>query len=187
MQPFAVIDQMIIQVYRLTGCTIIDYLLGTFALALFTVVLGEFTLSLALRFNRDHIEKMESEMTQQHELSMVALKMNDKEGYRVCNDQANDAFGRYFFNMIAYSAAVLWPTPFALAWMQTRFSLVRFELAYPVSLVWSSTGYVSTFVFCYILARILFKNLRPQLPYFRNVQKSLDLYSGKEDNGSNTL
>ena len=175
------LDPYLIQLYRLSGYALVDFFVGTFLLALITVVIGEFTLSLALRINRRHIESMENELTEQHNLSMAALVVEDKKSYKACNDQANDAFGRYFFNMIAYSAACLWPVPFALSWLQSRFLHVDFELVYPLSLVWHSTSYFTIFVLLYILARIVFKNLRRYLPYFRQVQKTLDLQSGGQN------
>ena len=42
------IDGILIQFYRFTGLTFLDYLLGTFILALISVILGELTISLAL-------------------------------------------------------------------------------------------------------------------------------------------
>lgn len=176
-------DQFLIQLYRITGMTILDYFLGTFLLALSAVVLGEWTLSLVLRFNRHYVDKIEDEMLRQHRLSLRALRQNDEKAYKACNHEANDAFGRYFFTMVAYSAAILWPVPFVLAWMQTRFSEVEFQLVYPVSLIWSSTGYFTVFILLYILARIVFKNIRSYLPYFREVQKTLDLFD--EHSGEN--
>lgn len=175
------LDPYLIQLYRISGYALVDFFVGTFLLALITVVIGEFTLSLALRINRRHIESMENELTEQHNLSMAALVVEDKKSYKACNDQANDAFGRYFFNMIAYSAACLWPVPFALSWLQSRFLHVDFKLAYPLSLIWPSTTYITVFVLLYILARIVFKNLRRYLPYFRQVQKTLDLQGGGQN------
>ena len=175
------LDPYLIQLYRISGYALVDFFVGTFLLALITVVIGEFTLSLALRINRRHIESMENELTEQHNLSMAALVVEDKKSYKACNDQANDAFGRYFFNMIAYSAACLWPVPFALSWLQSRFLHVDFKLAYPLSLIWPSTTYITVFVLLYILARIVFKNLRRYLPYFRQVQKTLDLQAGGQN------
>lgn len=168
------LDPYLIFFYRVTGVTIIDYFIGTFSVALITVVVGEFTLSAALRWNRAYIEKMENQLSKEHHLSMAALQVQDNTSYRAINKQANDTFGKYFFSMIAHSAACLWPIPFVLAWMQSRFLGVKFEFIYPISLFWPSTGYFTTFILCYILARILFKNIRRYLPYFKTVQKTLD-------------
>ncbi|MGD8254300.1 MAG: hypothetical protein PVJ11_00300 [Syntrophobacterales bacterium] len=168
------IDGILIQLYRFTGVTFLDYLLGTFILALISVILGELTISLALRYNKGHVDAITDNMVKMNNLSIMALKTRDKKSYKACNDTANDAFGKYFFSMIAYSASALWPAFFSLAWMQTRFSQVEFPLVYPVDIIVPAIGYFPTFLLCYILARILFKNLRPYLPYFSGVQKQLD-------------
>jgi hypothetical protein len=164
----------LIQLYRFTGVTFLDYLLGTFILALISVILGELTISLALRYNRVHVDAITDNMVNMNNLSIMALKSRDKKSYKACNNRANDAFGKYFFNMIAYSASSLWPAFFALSWMQARFSQVEFPLVYPVDIILPALGYFPTFLLCYILARILFKNVRRYLPYFSGVQKQLD-------------
>ena len=168
------IDGILIQFYRFTGLTFLDYLLGTFILALISVILGELTISLALRYNKNHVDAITDNMVKMNNLSIMALRSRDKKSYKACNDGANDAFGRYFFNIIAYSASSLWPAFFALAWMQTRFSQVEFPLPYPLESIVPSIGYFPIFLLCYILARILFKNIRRYLPYFGRVQKMLD-------------
>ena len=168
------IDGILIQFYRLTGLTFLDYLLGTFVLALISVILGELTISLALRFNKGHVHAITDNMVKMNNLSIMALKSRDKKSYKACNDTANDAFGKYFFNMIAYSASSLWPAFFALAWMQIRFSEVEFPLPYPLKSIVPSIDYFPIFLLCYILARILFKKVRRYLPYFSTVQKQLD-------------
>jgi hypothetical protein len=168
------IDRILIPLYRITGYAFVDYFIGTFLLALITVVLGETTISLVLRLNRRHNERLERELAHKHSLSMSALQASDDAAYRACNGQAAEAFGRYIFNVTAHSAAFFWPVPFALAWMNTRFADVAFEFVYPLSLVLPSTGYFLTFACCYVLARIFFKNLRRYLPYFDKVQQMLD-------------
>jgi len=174
------LDPYLIPLYRMTGYAFIDYFVGTFLLAMLAVVVGEFTLSLALRFNARHFRTMEKEMEKGHEMSMAAYEMKDQKSYQAINKQANEVFGKYFFNMIACSAGCLWPLPFALAWMQSRFQNVEFHFVHPVSLVWSSTGYFTTFILSYILARIVFKQLRPRLPYFRTVHRRWISGAGQE-------
>jgi len=69
---------------------------------------------------------------------------------------------------------VLWPVPFALAWMQAHFGRVRFDLAAPLSLIFGQTvGFAFSFIPIYILCRILFRHLHPWLPYFRGVHRLL--------------
>ena len=83
------VDGILIQSYRLTGFTFLDYLLGTFILALISVILGELTISLALRFNRNHVEGITNDMIRANNLSIKALKVQDKMSYKACNDRAN--------------------------------------------------------------------------------------------------
>ena len=174
-------DRLLIFFYRMTGHSLADYFIGTFCLAFFCVVIGEISVSLALRINKRYIDEMTDEMDHKERLSIEAYRAGDKAGYKALNKQATDVWGRRFFTMVGYSAGILWPIPFALGWMQTRFSGVDFELAFPLSLIFGkSVGYIFTFIPFYILARIVFKYLRPWLPYFRGVQKQLNQYEIKD-------
>lgn len=174
------IDGVLILFYRITGSPHIDYFIGTMSLAFMCVVVGEVTVSLAIRVNRRFIDEMAEKIDRKEKLSMAAYEAGDKVGYKALNKEATDEWGKHFFTMVGYSAGILWPIPFALGWMQTRFYGVEFELALPLSLVFGKTvGYIFTFIPMYILARIIFKHLRPYLPYFRGVQKSLDQYGSK--------
>jgi hypothetical protein len=167
-------DGMLIIPYRLPSNPLLGFFIGTFCLVMWCVVIGEFTLSVAIRFNRRHITALKKEIAERESLSIQAYTAGDRAGYKALNKQANDAWGRHFFTMAAYSAGMLWPLPFALAWMQTRFSAVEF--AFPDSLPWLSgyaVGYPFFFIPLYILARILFGRLRSRLPYFRGVHKML--------------
>jgi hypothetical protein len=172
---FVHIDGLLIYFYRLTGYAFVDYLIGTTCLAFFCVVLGEISVSLALKFNRRYLDQMSEQMALKEQLSLQAYKAGDVSGYKALNKEATDAWGKRFFTMVGYSAGILWPIPFALGWMQTRFSEVQFDLAFPLSLIFGkSVGYSFTFIPLYILCRIGFKYMRPHLPYFKGVQKMLD-------------
>ena len=169
-------DGFLIFFFRMTHVPFLDYLIGTLCLSFMCVIIGELTVSLAIRLNRAQIEQMKEEMDRKERLSMAAYEAGDKQGYKALNKQATDVWGKHFFTMVGYSAGILWPIPFALGWMQTRFYGVDFELAFPLSLLFGkSVGYLFTFIPLYILARIIFKYLRPWLPYFKGVQKQLDL------------
>ena len=118
---------------------------------------------------------MSDEIKQKETLSIAAYQAGDKQGYKALNKAATDAWGKHFFTMVAYAAGILWPIPFALGWMQTRFAEVTFPLAFPLSLVFGkSVGYTFTFIPIYILCRIIFKYMRPHLPYFKGVHKYLN-------------
>ena len=169
------LDPVLVSFFRWTGFAFPDFYIGVFMLAMGCVVIGEVTLSLALRFNRDHLDGLEKEITHRESLSIQAYQMNDRPGYAALNKAANDAWGKHFFTMAAYSAGMLWPVPFAMAWMNTRFQAVPFPLPIPLSWIFGETiHYPFIFILIYILCRILFKYSRPWLPYFRQVQKMLD-------------
>jgi hypothetical protein len=168
-------DRFLIAFYRITGYSLLDYFIGTMFLGLLCVVVGEVSVSLAIRFNKRYLDSMSREMNEKERLAMAAYQAGNKDGYKALNKEATDVWGKHFFTMVAYSAGILWPIPFALGWMQTRFSGVEFDLAFPLSLIFGkSVGYIFTFIPIYILCRILFKYMRPHLPYFKGVQKLLD-------------
>jgi len=167
------IDAFLILFYRFTGIAIVDYMIGTFCLSMMAVILGELTVSLALKFNQKYLDQLSDQMNRKEALSIEAYEQGDMAGYKGLNKQATDAWGRKFFAMMGHSAAILWPIPFALGWMQTRFSGVNFEILFPFSLVTDSVGYTFSFFPIYVLTRIVFGHLRPFLPYFSSVHKGL--------------
>jgi len=149
-------DGYVIELYRITGNPIVDYLIGTFLLAVISVLIGEATLSLLKSVNKRHIEHLDDELAQKYELSMKSRHSGDEESYRCMNRQANEAFGKVFFNMFTFSAASLWAVFFVMAWMQTRFIDIEFFVpGFEVSF-----GYVFTFFLLYIVARILIRNIK---------------------------
>jgi hypothetical protein len=169
------IDFFLILPFRIPQDALTGFLVGTTYLAMLCVVIGELTLSMAIRLNGRHIQKLQNEVAQSGELSMQAYESDDKAGFKALNQEASEAWGRHFFTMAAYSAGMLWPVPFALAWMQGRFEAVEFAVYWPFSiLLGQSVGYPFIFIPIYIAARIVFGRLRSRLPYFRHVQAALD-------------
>jgi len=174
-------DGFLIFFYRLTGDAFADYIIGTMVLAFICVIIGELSVSLAIRYNKRYLDSMSREMMEKERLSLEAHRVGDTEGYKALNKEATDVWGKHFFTMVAYSAGILWPLPFALGWMQTRFADVEFDLAFPLSLIFGkSVGYIFTFIPIYILCRIFFKYMRPYLPYFKGVQIALNNNATKE-------
>ncbi|MFH1489927.1 MAG: hypothetical protein ABII06_13575 [Pseudomonadota bacterium] len=168
-------DSFLIFFYRITGVAPVDYFIGTFVLALICVMVGDVSISLGIRFNKSYIDDLNREVDEKEAMSIRAYEQDDKRSYKALNKDATDAWGKKFFTMAGYSAGLLWPIPVALGWMQTRFQGVEFPLVYPLSLLIDrSMGYIFSFIPIYILVRIIFKYLRPFLPYFRGVQKLLD-------------
>ncbi len=172
-QFYFAIDGWIIFFYRVTGIGIVDYYIGTFCLSMIAVLLGEVTISLALKANTPYLNGLSRRMKEKESLSIKAYETGNMAGYKALNKEATDAWGRKFFAMLAHSAAILWPVPFALGWMQTRFADIDFLIAFPFSLVTDSVGYAFSFFPIYVLARIVFGKLRPHLPYFSAVHRRL--------------
>jgi hypothetical protein len=164
------LDSLLIFLYRLTGWPVADYFIGTFLLAVITVIIGDFTTSLVYLANRGYFKQLNTRLAELHEMSMLALRLKEKSNYKAVNREANDTFGLIFFGMFGLSASYLWPAFFALAWMQDRFGDIRF----PLFVKDWTTGYFTTFLIIYILVRILFSMIKPHLPYFRHVMSSLD-------------
>lgn len=171
---FEKVDPFLIRLFHLAENPVTGFLIGSFLLAMVCVVVGEVTLSLAIRWNRQHIETLKQEIRHNETLSIQAYEMGDQTSYQALNKAANDAWGRHFFSMAAYSAGVLWPVPFALGWMQIHFVPFSFAVVFPLSLVVGDTvGFAFIFIPIYILSRILFKYLHPWLPYFKTVHHML--------------
>ncbi len=173
---YLLLDRVIIPLYRLVDDPLIGFFLGTFLLAFITVVIGEFTISFVFLANKSYLDRLNNELIKWNNLSVEAIEAGDKEAYKIFNDRANEVFGKVLFFSIAYSAASLWPAPFALGWMQYRFFSVEFPLPFKVPYLGDSVGYIFVFVLLYILAKLVFLYLKPYLPYFRRIKAILDEY-----------
>lgn len=162
------IDTFLISLYRVFPVPIAGYLFGTFCLAVFCIILGQITQVVLWRWNRPWLNADNREMVRMHNLSLKALTAKNKPAYTASNKVANDAFGKFFFSRIAMSMASLWPVPFALAWMDTRFADVEF-LVFGLG----SVGYLATFIPVLILAAILFSRIKTHIPFFATVARQM--------------
>ena len=174
------IDSVLISFFRLTDIPILGYYAGSALLCLVCVIVGQLTLSLAFRFNRQFIDRDNRRMVKMHNLSVKALVTKNKNAYKNCNKEANDAFGKVFFSQIALCISSLWPVPFALGWMQIRFLDVAFPLPVTLPVLGNTVGFMFTFIPMYILVYILFGKVKAYLPYFRNEKRMLDAYAAEE-------
>jgi hypothetical protein len=173
-----ILDPILIAFYRLTGHPLVDYYLGTFLLALLTVIVGELTISIVFRINKAHLDKLNARVEKMKRLSEEALSLGDEKAYRAINKEGNDAFGHLFFNKFGLSAASLWPIFFALDWMQERFA----EIGLPLPWIGWEINYFVFFLLCYIPARIFFGGIKRKLPYFKGIHQTLLTYE-KTDTG----
>ncbi len=177
---FEWLDRLLIPLFRIVPNPVAGFFLGVFLLAIVTVVLGEFTISLAFRWNRRHIKTLNENLAREHQLSIDAAKTGDKKLWKVMNRRANDAFGKQFFAQFAMGVASLWPVFFALAFLQNRFAHIEFPLPFEgLGFRGGTVNYFTIFLLEYILARILFGKVKRFIPYFRNMQALIDeVHSG---------
>jgi hypothetical protein len=169
---YELLDPYLIWLFRMTGYTFADFLLGTFVLALLSVIIGEFTISLVFLINRRYIDEQTKEIVKYQNLSIDALTVGNKEAYTASNKMANEAFGKSFFMQIAMSAAFLWPIFFVLTWMEFRFGEVEFRIIFTDH----SVGFICVFVTLFAAAYMIFKRVKRRIPYFQRINAILDLY-----------
>lgn len=157
------IDPLLIAPYRLFSHSVLAWWFGTFVLAVWCLILGELTLSLARHLNREPILRHGSEAKKYQESSFNALKAGDKKTYRAINRLANESFGRSFFLSAAMGMGALWPLFFAAGWLDLRYKDVKISLlGLPFSVNW-----VVGFLCCYVGARALYRQC--VLPGVRNL------------------
>ena len=164
------LDPYLIWFYRLTGSAEVNFLLGTLALALLSLLVGEFTSFVASFLVRRHFERVTAEAKRYQDLSIEALKAGDRPAYEAANKLANEAFGKSFYSQVALSATFVWPIFFVLGWMQHRFLEVTFSL--PV--FGFSLGYIGVFLVLYIAVYFVFKPVKRRMPYYRRIKELKD-------------
>ncbi len=177
-QLFLSVDSFFIWSYRLSGYAPLDFFVGTFFLALVAVVIGEFSISFAFLLTRKSIQHVQDQMVNYQNLSIDALALGDKKSYKAANKLANDAFGKTFFMQIGLSSARVWPAFLAVAWMNTRFYEVDFEVPF----IGGTIGFLPIFILLYVAAYFAFKPIRNRISYFKKVNKILDSYKEKTRN-----
>jgi hypothetical protein len=163
---YELLDAALIAPYRLLANPVAAFWLGTFVLALLCLLLGRLSYDLVWRFNRGHYAKEEGEMTRMHNLSVAAIEAGDKTAYKAANKEANEAFGKSFFAGAALFSVSIWPLPFALAWLATRFEGVDVPL-FPGHAV----RYNAVFLGLYILLRLGMWSLWQKLPFFGRTER----------------
>jgi hypothetical protein len=161
------LDPYLIWCYRLSGSAEVNFLLGTLALAVLSLLVGEFTSFLASCLVRRHFERVAGEAKRYQDLSMEALKAGDRPAYEAANQLANEDFGKSFFMQVALSATFLWPIFFALGWMQYRFLGVEF----PLPFIGFSLGYIAVFLALYAAAYFVFKGVKRRMPSLRRTKE----------------
>jgi hypothetical protein len=167
---FLQLDAVLIFFFRLAENPMLGFLTGIGVLSLGCVVLGEVSMGVAYRWNHSFLARDNRTLVRLQNGSLGALKARDKESYQALNREANDAFGKVFFAQVALAAASLWPLPFAMQWLQSRFGDVLFALPFELPKVGASVGYAFLFIPLYILVRIVFGRVKGHLPFFRGLR-----------------
>ena len=164
------LDPYLIWFYRLSGSAAVNFLLGTLALVVLSLLVGEFTSFLASCIVRRHFEQLTGEAKKYQDLSIEALKAGDRPAYEGANKLANEAFGKSFYSQVALSATFLWPIFSALGWMQHRF----LDVTFPLPFIGFSLGYIGVFLILYIAAYFVFKPVKRRMPYYRRIKELKD-------------
>lgn len=179
---FLWLDALLISPYRWIGPPIAGYLLGTAVLCFYCVIIGHLTVWVSVRFNHVMLRDQTQEMVHKQNLSVYALLSKKKSAYTALNREANDAFGRVFFSHLAISAASLWPIPFALSWMQSRFGAVEFLLPMRLPGIGDHVGYAFTFFPLFILIYIGFGKVRRHVGFGRAIDRQIEsIFEGGEE------
>lgn len=150
------LDPVLIAAYRWLDHPLWAWWLGTFVLSMMAAIVGELTLALVYRINRQAAHGYADEATDMQNRSLNAARAGDKKAYKAINRLANDAFGRSFFLSLAMGMGSLWPAFFAAAWLQMRFG----DLRWPLPFIDWQANFVPGFIFCYIFSRILVGRVR---------------------------
>lgn len=158
------------------------YLLEVIALCAAATFVGELTLALAYRINREHLRRLNDELARYQRLSDEAEKLGDTAAYQSINKVGNEVWGRLFFFKIALSAAALWPLFFALARLQSRYA----TLDIPLPGMSFGLNYVVVFLLVYVATRVAFSKIRRKLPFFRNVLRAVDADAAHSDTAPRT-
>jgi len=155
-----VIDTFLMSFFRFPDNPVMGYFLGSAILSIICVAVGEVSIYLAFRFNKNKIDHTNKNMEHFQDLSINALKAGNKNAFKACNSIANESFGKSFFMQITLAAASLWPLLIALGWMQYRFASVDFarQFSFPGSEY--VFGYFTTVVFCYFMVRIIISKMK---------------------------
>ncbi|WP_066858400.1 hypothetical protein [Halodesulfovibrio spirochaetisodalis] len=184
---FFILDPVFIAPYRWLLNPVAAMWTGSAVLALWCLLAGEISSIFIYRVNRAYYAKLNEKMVRMHNLSIEAIKQKDKANFKATNRWANEYFGKVFFAQAAFFAVSLWPVPFALGWMQTRFtgidivsfpvpsldfgklSLTNFSTEF-ISSTTLSLGYAFVLLTSYIILRYTLYKTRKYIPVLRNIE-----------------
>jgi hypothetical protein len=165
------IDPFLIAPYRWFDDPMVGWWIGTFLLALWAALLGELTLAVAYRANRNHVIQTSKRTLYYYEQSLKAKQAEDEKAYKGINKLANEEFGKSFFLLAAMGMASLWPAFFAAAWLNQRFGDIGFHM--PRWAGGIELNFIAPFVVLYLAARILVAKVKPHVPFLRHASLTM--------------
>jgi len=159
---FFTLDAWFIAPFRWVAPAHMGFLVGTFVLALQSLLVGHLCLLLLNKVQRRLRDKYDVEVDQRQRLSLQAIAAQNKTAYLAQNDLAQEAYGRSMSLAMGRICASLWSAVMALAWMKSRFS----DAPFPIPLWFSdkpiNLSYAVVFIFFYICIRIIFNRMEAQ-------------------------
>lgn len=166
-------DPWFIAPFRWLPSPTAGFVLGTVILCLYCFILGDLSAILVTFLNRKFIRKIQKNMDRNHTLSETALKMGDKASYKAVNRQALEAFGHSFSLGAAIFCVSIWPMPFALAWMDHRFSDAPLELSMKIPFLGNSVHYFASFLLLYIAVRMTVSSILHRFEWYSGFKARL--------------
>ncbi len=163
---YPIIDNLLIAPYRFGLPTTAAFWFGTAVMAFWCTLAGELSMTLVYLWNREYYTDLNRKMTRMHNISVEAVRHKEKETFKSANKWANEYFGKVFFSHAALFAVSLWPVPFALAWLQTRFTGIDIH---SVPFTEFSLGYPFVFILSYIIVRYGFSKVRSFIPVLKKI------------------
>lgn len=163
---YPVIDILLITPYRIGLPSLSAFWFGTALIALWCTIAGELSMSLIYIWNREYYTDLNRKMTRMHNISVEAVRHKEKETFKSANKWANEYFGKVFFSHAALFAVSLWPVPFAMGWMQERFTGIDIHT---VPYIDFGLGYPFVFILSYIIVRYGFSKVRAFIPLLKKI------------------
>ncbi|CCO25115.1 hypothetical protein [Maridesulfovibrio hydrothermalis] len=165
---YPVIDTMLITPYRIGLPAAAAFWMGTALIAFWCTIAGELSMAVIYIWNREYYTDLNRKMTRMHNISVAAIRHKKKDTFKSANKWANEYFGKVFFSHAALFAVSLWPVPFALAWLQERFTGIDIHT---IPYTEFGLGYPFVFILSYILVRYGFSKVRQFIPLMKKIDK----------------
>lgn len=165
---YPIIDSILIAPYRLGLPALASFWLGSAVLAFWCTLGGELSMTLTYIWNREYYTDLNRKMTRMHNISVEAVRHKEKETFKSANKWANEYFGKVFFSHAALFAVSLWPVPFAMGWLQSRFAGIDIHT---VPYIDFGLGYPFVFILSYILVRFNFSKVRCYIPFLKKIDE----------------